>query len=238
MISLQHGGRPRPSRRPRTAARFDNLQAGYALVFPTPHRILTAHRPKAVLPVLAAVTEATDAGEWAYGYVAYEAAAGLDPALSTHPHDPNGPPLAWFGLSCAPRQVPVLEDARQASACSAVWRPEWSLRDYRSRVEAVRAHIASGETYQTNLTVRMRGHVQGDPLDLYRDLALSQRGAYNAYLDLGEFVIASASPELFFQRCRDEVLLRPMKGTAARGRGRRAGPQPGFGLAGRSQGAG
>ena len=218
MINLQHGGRPRPSRRPRTAARFDNLQAGYALVFPTPHRILTAHRPEAVLPVLAAVTEATDAGEWAYGYVAYEAAAGLDPALSTHPHDPNGPPLAWFGLSCAPRQVPVLEDARQASACSAVWRPEWSPRDYRSRVEAVRAHIASGETYQTNLTVRMRGHVQGDPLDLYRDLALSQRGAYNAYLDLGEFVIASASPELFFQRCRDEVLLRPMKGTAARGR--------------------
>ena len=70
MISLQHGGRPRPSRRPRTAARFDNLQAGYALVFPTPHRILTAHRPEAVLPVLAAVTEATDAGEWAYGYVA------------------------------------------------------------------------------------------------------------------------------------------------------------------------
>ena len=105
MISLQHGGRPRPSRRPRTAARFDNLQAGYALVFPTPHRILTAHRPEAVLPVLAAVTEATDAGEWAYGYVAYEAAAGLDPALMTHPHDPNGPPLAQFRAAAASSEV-------------------------------------------------------------------------------------------------------------------------------------
>ena len=218
MSNLDHGGQPRPSRHLRPAARFDNLEAGSALAFPTPRRILAARRPEAVLPVLAAVTEATDGGEWAYGYVAYEAAAGLDPALSTHPHDPDGPPLAWFGLSSAPRQVPVIEDALQAGACSAVWRPEWSLPGYRSRVETVRAQIALGETYQTNLTVRMRGHIQGDPLDLYRDLALSQKGAYNAYLDLGEFVIASASPELFFQRCRDEVLLRPMKGTAARGR--------------------
>ena len=218
MSNLDHGGQPRPSRHLRPAARFDNLEAGSALAFPTPRRILAARSPEAVLPVLAAVTEATDGGEWAYGYVAYEAAAGLDPALSTHPHDPDGPPLAWFGLSSAPRQVPVIEDALQAGACSAVWRPEWSLPGYRSRVETVRAQIALGETYQTNLTVRMRGHIQGDPLDLYRDLALSQKGAYNAYLDLGEFVIASASPELFFQRCRDEVLLRPMKGTAARGR--------------------
>jgi chorismate binding enzyme len=57
-----------------------------------------------------------------------------------------------------------------------------------------------GETYQCNLTVRMHGRVTGDPLELYRDLALNQRGEYNAYLDLGRFAIASASPELFFRR--------------------------------------
>ena len=32
------------------------------------------------------------------------------------------------------------------------------------------------------------------------------------------FVIACASPELFIQRIGDELLLRPMKGTASRGR--------------------
>jgi para-aminobenzoate synthetase/4-amino-4-deoxychorismate lyase len=64
----------------------------------------------------------------------------------------------------------------------------------------------------------MHGPVTGDPLELYRDLALNQRGEYNAYLDLGRFAIASASPELFFQRVGDDLLLRPMKGTAARGR--------------------
>jgi para-aminobenzoate synthetase/4-amino-4-deoxychorismate lyase len=66
----------------------------------------------------------------------------------------------------------------------------------------------------------MSGCVEGDPLLLYRDLALGQRGAYNAYLDLGRFALASASPELFFERRGDEVLLRPMKGTARRGRDR------------------
>lgn len=75
-----------------------------------------------------------------------------------------------------------------------------------------------GETYQTNLTVRMRGSFAGDPAGLYRDLATAQCGAYNAYLDLGRFAIASASPELFFELRGDEVLLRPMKGTAPRGR--------------------
>jgi para-aminobenzoate synthetase/4-amino-4-deoxychorismate lyase len=66
----------------------------------------------------------------------------------------------------------------------------------------------------------MAGRVAGDPFNLYRDLAIGQRGAHNAYLDLGRFVVASASPELFFERRGDEVLLRPMKGTARRGRHR------------------
>ena len=63
----------------------------------------------------------------------------------------------------------------------------------------------------------MAGRVRGDPFGLYRDLAVGQRGAHNAYLDLGRFAVASASPELFFERTGDQVLLRPMKGTARRG---------------------
>ena len=66
----------------------------------------------------------------------------------------------------------------------------------------------------------MAGRVTRHPFDLYRSLALGQGGAYNALLDLGRFVVASASPELFFERSGDHVLLRPMKGTARRGRHR------------------
>jgi para-aminobenzoate synthetase/4-amino-4-deoxychorismate lyase len=49
-------------------------------------------------------------------------------------------------------------------------------------------------------------------------LLAAQTASYGSYLDTGRFQILSASPELFFQRHGDEILCRPMKGTAARGR--------------------
>jgi para-aminobenzoate synthetase/4-amino-4-deoxychorismate lyase len=83
-------------------------------------------------------------------------------------------------------------------------------------VRRVRELIAAGETYQINLTDRLRAAEPGDPEQLYASLAGAQQGAYNAYLDLGRFVIASASPELFLDWTGDTLRTRPMKGTAAR----------------------
>jgi para-aminobenzoate synthetase/4-amino-4-deoxychorismate lyase len=205
-------------------ARFDDLQADTALLFPKAHEVLVANRPADVVAVLQAVERATDAGRWAYGFVSYEAAAALDPSLAVHQPQPDSPPLAWFGVTDAPEPVPPIGAA--AADCSppdleswgAHWRPAWTQDQHSRAVGRVLGRIARGDTYQCNLTVRMRGRVPDDPLELYRHLALAQRGAYNAYLDLGRFVIASASPELFIQRIGDELLLRPMKGTASRGR--------------------
>jgi para-aminobenzoate synthetase / 4-amino-4-deoxychorismate lyase len=190
---------------------------------PPPHRVLVAERPEEVLDVLTEVQRATDSGQWAFGYVAYEAAAGLDPRLAVHASTPLGMPLIWFGLCDEPIPVAPLEEARAAgvgSAVAAAWRPAWTPAGHAGGVREVRERIAAGDTFQCNLTVRMSGRVVGDPFLLYRDLALGQRGAHNAYLDLGRFAVASASPELFFERRGDEVLLRPMKGTARRGRDR------------------
>jgi para-aminobenzoate synthetase/4-amino-4-deoxychorismate lyase len=132
-----------------------------------------------------------------------------------------GMPLVWFGLCDEPTPVPPLDidpDAAGHPPARAEWRPTWTPEEHARDVARVRDRIAAGDTYQCNLTVRMAGQVHGDPFGLYRDLALGQRGAHNAYLDLGRFAVASASPELFFERRGDEILLRPMKGTARRGR--------------------
>jgi para-aminobenzoate synthetase/4-amino-4-deoxychorismate lyase len=180
--------------------------------------VLVAERPEQVVRVLAEVERATDSGSWAFGYVAYEAAAGLDPHLVVHRSSPMGMPLVWFGLCDEPTPVPPLDRAGWGrSPAHAEWRPTWTPAGHARDVARVRECIAAGDTYQCNLTVRMAGWVPGDPFGLYRDLALGQRGAHNAYLDLGRFAVASASPELFFQRSGDQVLLRPMKGTARRG---------------------
>ena len=207
-----------PSTECRPWARFDDLRAGTAVQCPTPHRVLVAERPEQVVGVLAEVERATDAGDWAFGYVAYEAAAGLDPHLLVHRSTPFGMPLVWFGLCAEPVPVPSLDAAEQdRSPAHAEWHPTWTPAGHARDVARVRDRIAAGDTYQCNLTVRMAGRVRGDPFGLYRDLAVGQRGAHNAYLDLGRFAVASASPELFFERTGDQVLLRPMKGTARRG---------------------
>jgi para-aminobenzoate synthetase / 4-amino-4-deoxychorismate lyase len=81
----------------------------------------------------------------------------------------------------------------------------------------VRACIAAGDTYQCNLTDRLRTTLPGTPEQLYAALAGRQGGAFHAWLDLGEHAVVSASPELFVEWSGDALVTRPMKGTAARG---------------------
>jgi para-aminobenzoate synthetase/4-amino-4-deoxychorismate lyase len=199
-------------------ARFDDLRSGTALLCPPPFRVLTAQRPEDVAAVLIEVERATSAGHWAFGYVAYEAAPGLDAALPVAGPAGADPPLVWFGICGPPSDVSPVGPGQQGQVTAAPWQPGWSDEEHHSAVTRVRERIAAGDVYQCNLTDRLRAHVDGDLERLYTDLVLAQRGAYNAYLDLGRHVIASASPELFFEWSGDRLRTRPMKGTAARGR--------------------
>ncbi|HEY5728986.1 MAG TPA: chorismate-binding protein, partial [Anaerolineales bacterium] len=56
-----------------------------------------------------------------------------------------------------------------------------------------------------------------DPWNFFLHLAQTQNN-HAAYIDMGHYVIASASPELFFQLDGGTITCRPMKGTVKRGR--------------------
>ncbi|SDE60511.1 chorismate-binding protein [Auraticoccus monumenti] len=198
-------------------ARFDDLLDDRALVVDSATEVLRADTPAEVVPLLQRLERATAEGRWAFGYLGYEAAAALDPDVAARAPVPGGPPLAWFALTDAPRQERALASVPSGSGWSAgPWVLDWSAAEHAERVHAVRAAIAAGDTYQANLTTTARSHVTGDLLQLYADLARRQRGAHHAYLDLGDHVVASASPELFLRWSGDTLLSRPMKGTAAR----------------------
>lgn len=198
-------------------ARFDDLQAGTALLCRSPYRVVVAHSAQDVVEVLADVDRATQAGSWAFGYTAYEAAPGLDPTLPVVAPAPDAEPLAWFGLCDPPEPVPPVVP-RPAVSPAPRWTPDWTAAEHAVAVSSVREHIAAGDTYQCNLSDRLRAKGVDHPEVLYADLALAQRASYNAYLDLGRHVIASASPEMFFEWTGDTIRTRPMKGTAPRGR--------------------
>lgn len=183
------------------------------LAFAEPSRTLVARTPAEVPAVLRAADEAARAGRWAVGWVAYEAAPAFDPAFRVRP--PERWPLAWFGIfdaPCAPPPAPASE-ARISGLAPDVDRGEHALA-----VESIRAALGAGDAYQVNLTFRLHGRLEGDPLALYERLRSASAARFGAFLAHDGRAIVSASPELFFTRAGDRVRTRPMKGTARRGR--------------------
>ena len=204
---------------PVLTARFDDLRNGTAWKFPAPVRILRADLPDQVGDVLTEIETATAAGGWAYGFVAYEAASGLDPTWTVHP-TPAATPLAWFAITdppeIGPTELPGQAPGAEPAHDLAPWSWEWSADDHAGRVAALQEAIAAGDTYQGNLTTQLHSRLRGDAASWYRELAHRQRGAFHALLDIGSHTIVSASPECFLQWQGERLTVVPMKGTARR----------------------
>lgn len=205
-------------------ARFDDLTGNSpSFRLAEPVGVLEATRHDEVRGVLDAAEGAAARGLWVAGYVAYEAAPGLDPALSVRARVASDPferlPLAWFAMF--ERREDTVLPAPQADpdlSTAEAWRPSIDRATYDRAIARIRDHIARGETYQVNYTLRLRSLVEGDERGLYRDLCYAQRGAFAGYLNLGRYRVLSASPELFFRLDDDVLTTKPMKGTAPRGR--------------------
>ena len=153
-------------------------------------------------------------GWYAVGFVGYQAAAAFDPHLVTVAG--GALPLMWFGLydNVATIELPTIGAANQPLS----WRTGVAKKNYLNAIARVKQYIARGDTYQVNYTYPLQCGFVADPWLLFIQLQQAQQGDYGAYIDTGRHVICSASPELFFSRCGNEVTTRPMKGTAPRGR--------------------
>jgi len=97
------------------------------------------------------------------------------------------------------------------------WRYTWEPDEFADKVECIKEYIAQGDTYQVNLTTSLWAETKGHPWQLFQALRSRQPTPTQCYLDMGSHVLCSASPELFFRRSENEILCRPMKGTAPRG---------------------
>lgn len=174
---------------------------------------LTAGRAQELPRLLAEVERRMAAGQTLWGLITYEAANAFDPALATRrPEIGTAAPLATFLVEGD--QVP--RHLRPGPWRAGRPRAELGRDAYRDRIAAIHAAIARGDTYQVNFTMRLRARFAGDPLGLFLTLAEAQNTP-GLCLDLGDQVIASASPELFLERRGARIITRPMKGTANRG---------------------
>lgn len=204
--------------------RFDDLKSDppRALRFAGLRQTLRADRADQVPSLLAALNKAAAQGFWTAGFLSYEAAPGIDADLTVRgARDSRDPfahlPLAWFGVFDRRQDVPALSPPNASYSVSR-WSPSVRRPVFEAEVECIRDYIKAGDTYQVNHTMRLRAQFSGTDRAFYAALCLSQRGGHSAYVDMGEYRILSASPELFFSLDDGRLVTRPMKGTATRGR--------------------
>ncbi|PBI88738.1 Aminodeoxychorismate synthase component 1 [Variovorax boronicumulans] len=179
--------------------------------FGTPVRVLVAHAPHEVRPVLEAVEALAREGHWCVGHLRYEAAAAFDPAFEVHA--PDGP-LAWFGVHDAALPWP---DAPVPAVAPVAWTADLSREAFDRNMQTIHHAIADGVLYQLNYTAPLRAAFDGDAQAWFHALRQAQPNGYGAFIDTGDEQVLSVSPELFFDRDGDRILVRPMKGTAPRG---------------------
>ena len=185
----------------------------WQLVLKDPAAVVEARRLDEVVPLLEFAEAEARGGAYVAVMVSYEAAPAFDSALSVH--TPGDFPLAWAAVFPGPIDT---SEQSQGSFVAGEWTPRISKSEYDSAVARIRELIAAGDTYQVNYSFPLTASFSGDAYAWYRELCVAQGAAFSTYLDLGRYRVLSLSPELFFERRRDHVITRPMKGTVRRGR--------------------
>jgi para-aminobenzoate synthetase component 1 len=98
---------------------------------------------------------------------------------------------------------------------AAIW-SNLQKAEFIERVQRAQSYIRSGDIYQVNLAQRLSADCPFSGPDLFLQLRAASPAPFSAYLDCGEFQIASSSPELFLRMSGRHVLTRPIKGTRPR----------------------
>jgi len=193
-----------------------DASSGKWRLFERPSAVIVATQVDEVLPALRRIErECASHQRYASGFLSYEAAPAFDAALKTRAAD--GFPLLWFGLYDTLHERSLDELGPAGAVHDERWDASVSGARYREVFDELQELIRSGDTYQVNYTYRLRARLQSDPFALFLQLAHAHRPPFGAYIDTGDWVVCSASPELFFHRAGAHIESRPMKGTAARG---------------------
>ncbi len=217
-----------------------DASTGEWLQFERPLEVLVAHELQDVLPALNEVERSVNEKQlWAAGFISYEAAPAFDKALSVRAAGRSFP-LVWFGLfkheagarsdssdsifwsPKSGRPFPRSETPRRRSPISSPsiqlqWSPPLDQDAYTENIRRIKSYIEAGDTYQVNYSFPLRAPFEGTAYELFLELWRAQPSSYNACIETDDFAICSASPELFFSLDGDNIVTRPMKGTAPRG---------------------
>ena len=193
--------------------------------FQNPSKIWKACTLHDVLPMLQEAERwAQNEGEIIAGYLTYEAASAFDSAM---PEQQPDTPIFVLGAFKTPVYKQEFRVHPANSTFESItyvfkWKEGVSRQKYEAGFREIRERIKNGDSYQVNFTWPLLAPLKGSPTQRdaqMRQLAMSLNGVaapQAAWVAWEDVRIASASPELFFSRNGEDILMRPMKGTAER----------------------
>jgi len=91
-----------------------------------------------------------------------------------------------------------------------------SRGEFIAKIRRVQNYIRSGDIYQVNLSHRLTASGGLSGWELFQSLTAVSPAPFSAYLDCGDFEMASSSPEQFLRLSGSHIVTRPIKGTRPR----------------------
>jgi para-aminobenzoate synthetase/4-amino-4-deoxychorismate lyase len=202
----------------------------FSYVFTDPRSVISAQSIDDI-PLLLKQLDNHEKKSWTAGYLTYEASYGLEQRLSKLAERTAGFPeyRGWFGVFDTPyifdhergkwnRPLPSPPHFRGPFKQVPAIRHAITESSYKNKLQSIKRFIARGHTYQINFTYDVLLQTGCDEFDLYRQMRENQKTAYCSFISLDGLCVASFSPELFFRKNGRTIFVKPMKGTAARGR--------------------
>jgi len=92
----------------------------------------------------------------------------------------------------------------------------FTKEEYLRAVSRAKEYIAAGDIFQVNLSQRFHSDISCHPRRLHERLRTINPAPFAAYLEIGDCVVVSASPERFLKVRDRHVETRPIKGTRPR----------------------
>ncbi len=91
-------------------------------------------------------------------------------------------------------------------------------KEYKNLVELAKKYATNGELFEVVFSNILKAEFKGDPFGLYLKYRDVNPSPYLFYFDFGEEQLVGASPEMMVRCENDIVSLRPISGTAKRGK--------------------
>jgi para-aminobenzoate synthetase component 1 len=91
-----------------------------------------------------------------------------------------------------------------------------SRDEFVGKVRRAQQYIRSGDIYQVNLSQRLAASCDISGWDFFQRLNAVSPAPFAAFLDCGDFQVASSSPEQFLRLSGSHIVTRPIKGTRPR----------------------